>query len=77
MCYNIVQYVEYDCSHQSPTRRQTVDCNDSNCRFSGFHQTTEHNCSETCAQSMLPDQGLVMDATSGPCPSCGGTTNGH
>ncbi|KAH0836427.1 hypothetical protein J3R83DRAFT_8030, partial [Lanmaoa asiatica] len=50
MCYNIIQYYEYSCGDLSIVRRQTVDCNDRNCKFSSMHETRSHNCESECAQ---------------------------
>ncbi|KAH7905643.1 hypothetical protein BJ138DRAFT_1017431, partial [Hygrophoropsis aurantiaca] len=77
MCYNIISYVEHECTHRSQTKRQTVDCNNISCIFSGSHPTAEHECSATCEQSMLPDQRLITESTSGPCSSCAGSVNGQ
>ncbi|EGO20747.1 hypothetical protein SERLADRAFT_399928 [Serpula lacrymans var. lacrymans S7.9] len=74
MCYNIIQYVEYACSHRFVTRRQKVDCNDKKCRFSNMHNAEEHNCINTCLQSMMAAQGLVMDTDNNSCSGC--LTNG-
>ncbi|KAL6299507.1 hypothetical protein BKA93DRAFT_805987 [Sparassis latifolia] len=80
MCYHIVTYVEYGCSHQVRTRRQYVDCNGANCRVSRFHMPVEHDCANECADIMLPDQHLVMTVRREQCNRCRGiepsTTNG-
>ncbi|KAG2123889.1 hypothetical protein BD769DRAFT_227132 [Suillus cothurnatus] len=77
MCYKIIQYAEYSCSHQTVTRQQVVDCRSRDCRFSPSHQTGAHSCGSTCSQTMLPDQGLIMEQFNNPCRRCGGVTNGH
>ncbi|KAG1780789.1 hypothetical protein EV702DRAFT_1075701 [Suillus placidus] len=50
MCYKIIQYAEYSCSHQTVTRQQVVDCRKRDCRFSPSHQTGMHTCGSTCSQ---------------------------
>ncbi|EPQ56607.1 hypothetical protein GLOTRDRAFT_39420 [Gloeophyllum trabeum ATCC 11539] len=50
MCYKIIQYVEYRCSHQYPTREQIVDCNSRNCRLSSLHRSDAHDCPSICRQ---------------------------
>ncbi|KII87263.1 hypothetical protein PLICRDRAFT_112868 [Plicaturopsis crispa FD-325 SS-3] len=70
MCYTVVQYVEYSCSHRYPTRRQRVDCNSRTCKISDRHNTEPHDCSETCQQRLLPDQGLIMDTKRESCSVC-------
>ncbi|KAF9219751.1 hypothetical protein BS17DRAFT_716575 [Gyrodon lividus] len=77
MCYKIIQYTEYSCEHQCIVRQQIVDCNEKKCRFSDMHDDEAHDCTITCAQRMLLDQGIIMETVEVPCSRCGGTTNGH
>ncbi|KAJ8594776.1 hypothetical protein M405DRAFT_449728 [Rhizopogon salebrosus TDB-379] len=77
MCYKIIQYGEYSCGHQSVTRQQVVDCRSRNCRFSPSHLSIAHSCGSTCSQTMLPDQGLIMEQFNTSCARCGGVANGR
>ncbi|KAF8552730.1 hypothetical protein OG21DRAFT_1415561 [Imleria badia] len=51
MCYNIIQYHEFQCTHCSLIKRQPVDCNYKYCRFSSRHETNLHDCASTCKQT--------------------------
>ncbi|KAH9952173.1 hypothetical protein B0H21DRAFT_716072 [Amylocystis lapponica] len=48
MCYHIVTFVEYSCTHRSRTGRHYIDCNTAHCRLSRFHRRDAHRCVELC-----------------------------
>ncbi|KAN0088811.1 hypothetical protein V8E55_005868 [Tylopilus felleus] len=78
MCYIIIQYHEFGCTHVVFAKQQKVDCNNMYCPFSAMHQTEAHDCATTCKQAMLPDQSIV-DWHGPKCPSCASARriNGH
>ncbi|KAH9928766.1 hypothetical protein B0H21DRAFT_762456 [Amylocystis lapponica] len=70
MCYHIVTFVEYGCTHKYPKERHYIDCNTTRCRLSSFHRRDAHRCLEICVDMMLPDTGLIMESLRGTCPRC-------
>lgn len=70
MCYHLVTYIEYECSHQVLDRRHYIDCNTWTCRLSRFHNPTEHDCAAECTETILPDQSIIMEGRRRPCDTC-------
>ncbi|KAH9931930.1 uncharacterized protein B0H18DRAFT_871709 [Fomitopsis serialis] len=72
MCYYLITYVHHACGHDRPTRRHYIDCNMSTCILSMRHKYEDHDCENTCTETMLPDQHIVMESTDDHCDPCSG-----
>ncbi|KAH9830001.1 uncharacterized protein C8Q71DRAFT_788217 [Rhodofomes roseus] len=70
MCYYLITYLRHGCGHDRPTRRHYIDCNLIICRLSARHKLADHDCDNTCTETMLPDQHIVMESTIDHCDPC-------
>ncbi|EMD38268.1 hypothetical protein CERSUDRAFT_113437 [Gelatoporia subvermispora B] len=68
MCYFLIEYAVYNCTHQYPLQKHWVACNRQACTLSRNHQRTQHDCLRTCQQQALPDVDLVLPGNSHPVP---------
>ncbi|TFK39438.1 hypothetical protein BDQ12DRAFT_56237 [Crucibulum laeve] len=70
MCYALILYDQYSCTHQIMTKRQKMDCRKEYCGISENHTFAPHNCSETCARRMEPERSMVSNTVPRPCDKC-------
>ncbi|KAI0714206.1 hypothetical protein C8T65DRAFT_645099 [Cerioporus squamosus] len=70
MCFDIVSYVEWACGFRRNTGRQHLDCRRSICRLSDMHKAGEHDCDNSCTETMTQEHHLVTDTYRAVCEQC-------